>query len=286
MTTPLAYTKSSEEIVPYMDSVKRYGRISKEKELELAKIIEENSDPQKVQSAKNEMVLANLRLVVKIAMDIYKRSNFCNNGLMDLINEGNIGLMEAVDHYDYHRGAFVTYAFYRIQKNMYRALRAESFVRLPQHHYFLLRKMAELKKAGIKDDTEIKEALGISNELLEILKKSPLFKIQALEDMTNEKVDPCWQEILPNEECQRHSIQDFIIQHIDKLPKRQREIIWLLYFGDDQNYQTIGKHFNLSREYIRQLVIKAHMKLRSSISKELDFENPNDAARYIRKNIL
>ncbi|MFQ6040366.1 MAG: RNA polymerase sigma factor RpoD/SigA [Candidatus Poribacteria bacterium] len=230
---------------------------------------------QQIQIAKNRIIEANLRLVVCIA----KRYNARGLTLSDLVQEGNTGLMTAVERFEYQRGAkFSAYASWWIQQAIgYAIANQDRTVRLPAYVGEILRKVRRAseqfrqEKSRTPNNEEIAEITGLSSKTLEKLSKTAM-DVSSLDDFIGEereerRLSLIEDERRPNPEQQVTMIclQEEIEQVLKSLPPREEQIIRLRYGLDDgyaYSLQEIGSRFNLSRERVRQLENRALDRLR------------------------
>jgi len=231
----------------------------------------------KAKEAKNEMVKANLRLVITIAR------RYINRGLhfLDLIQEGNIGLMKAVDKFEYQRGyKFGTYATWWVRQAMTRAVADQArTIRLPVHMIEIINKLNRTSQALVRENgreptlEEIAGKMGISLEKVQkILKitKKPI----SIETPIGEEEDSRLGDLIEDKEVispQEAAINSNMAKQIQKvlstLTKREEKILRMR-FGieekKDHTLEEVGQDFNLSRERIRQIEDKALGKLKHS----------------------
>ena len=227
------------------------------------------------EKARQCLIRSNLRLVISIA------KNYRGQGLsfLDLIQEGNVGLMRAVDKFDYRQGnRFSTYATWWVRQAITRALSYQSrTIRLPVHMGERLRRVKQVsgrleKELGRKPESaEIAKALDLSPEQMERVFKAPTHTL-SLEKPVGEEGESQLSEFIEDEDIPPPvdvvldgQLREQLYDALDKLPLRERRIIDLrfgLTDGDPRTLQEIAEEFNLSRERIRQIEGEVLRKLR------------------------
>ena len=254
----------------YMQEIGKTPLLTPKEEIELAERIK-NGD----QEARNYMISANLRLVVKIAHDY---SNF-GLPLLDLISEGNIGLVKAVERFDPSKGGKLsTYAAWWIKQAIKRALANQSkTIRLPVHLVDKIAKMRQVTHRLSREldreptEEEVAYEMGISvNRIVHL--KSVSTHPSSLDAPIGEDGDTSFGDLIgddmqstPLENLQQKSTQSDIQSVIDLLEPRESEIIRLR-FGLDGNHpltlEEVGEKFEITRERVRQIQMIALHKMR------------------------
>lgn len=263
------------------DSVKMYLKdigtvplLTPEEEVELAKMMtsENKSD---VEYARNRLSEANLRLVVSIA------KRYVGRGMqfLDLIQEGNMGLIKAVEKFDYTKGfKFSTYATWWIRQSITRAIADQArTIRIPVHMVETINKTTRaqrqlLQELGREPSTaEIAERLGISEEkVVEIQKiaQDPVSLETPIGDEEDSHLGDFIEDsnaISPSDNAESNMLREQLLQVLNTLTPRENEVLRKRYGLDDNKPKTleeVGKEFNVTRERIRQIEAKALRKLR------------------------
>ncbi len=241
-----------------------------------------------IRRARNDMVEANLRLVVSIAR---KYNNF-GIPLEDLIQEGNLGLMKAVDRFDYHRGfKFSTYATWWIRQAISRALADKSrVVRLPSHindkQRALRNAQRELYQQAGRPPTVAEIAARLEADEEQVLKLMTLKDPVSLELPLGDDSDSTLGDLLPDDavspldEALRSDRQRAMLDLLHALPEREARILELRHgfgSGESMSLQQVGNTLALSRERVRQLEKQTLSELRERSERHLEeFNEPAD----------
>lgn len=254
----------------YLKEIGKVPLLNAEEEVELAKQIEEGSE-----EAKQKLNEANLRLVVSIA------KRYVGRGMqfLDLIQEGNMGLLKAVDKFDYRKGyKFSTYATWWIRQAITRAIADQArTIRIPVHMVETINKLTRVQrqlcqKLG-KEPTpdQIAKEMGMPVEKVrEIIKISQ--EPVSLETPVGEEEDSHIGDFIPDEDTQTPAesaaqtlLREHIIEVLNSLTPREQRVLRLRFGLDDGRPRTleeVGKEFNVTRERIRQIEAKSLRKLR------------------------
>jgi RNA polymerase primary sigma factor len=265
----------------YLREIGQIALLTPEEEIELAARIKKGD-----KEARTKMIRANLRLVVKIAHD------YSNLGLplLDLISEGNIGLMKAVERFDPAKGGKLsTYAAWWIKQSIKRALANQSkTIRLPVH---LVDKISKMRRVALQmseelgrepTDDELAEEIGMSSAKVSQLKTVSI-RPASLDAPISDDDSTEFGEIVGDEEAQTpfemlrdRDLRDEVGDLIAVLDEREKKIIFSRFGldgGKPKTLEEVGKKFGVTRERIRQLQNIALMKLRRALQKK---EKPVD----------
>jgi RNA polymerase primary sigma factor len=260
----------------YLRDLRKLSTMSKEQEKELATKISLGN-----REARQQMIEANLRLVVKIA----RKYISAGVSVLDLIEEGNIGLIRAVEKFDLSRKCrFSTYATWWIKQSIERAiLNYSRIVRLPVHVSARMRKISRvmydyIEREG-REPTE--EELGLDTDIPVSFIRNLLFivtKTHSIESLLDEEDDLAMEDILPDlsiheplSALEQTKQIEYIASWVDTLRDDEKKVIILRYGldgGETQTLESIGKLFGVTRERIRQIEHKAINNLQKVVKRK------------------
>lgn len=262
----------------YLKDIGKVPLLSSEEEVELAERMMQGDE-----EAKRKLSEANLRLVVSIAKRYVGRGML----FLDLIQEGNMGLMKAVEKFDPSKGfKFSTYATWWIRQAITRAIADQArTIRIPVHMVETINRQVRTQRILLQElgreptSAEIGERMGISAEKVEEIQKIAQDPV-SLETPIGEEEDSHLSDFIednktvaPADVAAQSMLREQLIAALHKLTPREEKVIRLRYGLDDGKQRTleeVGKEFNVTRERIRQIEAKALRKLRNpSKSKKL-----------------
>ncbi len=262
----------------YLKEIGKVPLLSSEQEIEYAKQIEEGN-----QRAKQKLSEANLRLVVSIAKRYVGRGML----FLDLIQEGNLGLIKAVEKFDYRKGyKFSTYATWWIRQAITRAIADQArTIRIPVHMVETINKLIRVQRQLLQElgrdpfPEEISKVMDLPVDKVREIQKIAQEPV-SLETPIGEEEDSHLGDFIPDDEAPAPAeaaaftmLKEQLINVLDTLTPREEKVLRLRFGLDDGRARTleeVGKEFNVTRERIRQIEAKALRKLRHpSRSKKL-----------------
>lgn len=275
-----------DSVAHYMKKIGRIPLLTPQEEYETAKAVSEGD-----QKAKEKLIDSNLRLVVSIARD------YLNRGLsmQDLIQEGNIGLMRAVEKFDYSRGfRFSTYATWWIRQSMTRAIADQSRdIRLPVHMNDQVVKVRRAQRSLVQElhreptTKEIAEKLGngmTEENVSQILQVSQA--TVSLETPAGDEDDSTLADFIedksildPIEYANNELLKERIREILRELPEREAGILRMRYGLDDgvpKTLEEVGAVYNVTRERVRQLEQRALRRLKFKFGRDGDLGDYRD----------
>ncbi|MFC1809263.1 RNA polymerase sigma factor RpoD/SigA [Candidatus Omnitrophota bacterium] len=265
----------------YLNQIEHIPLLTPKEEIDLSRKIQTKA--RSWQKARERMIQCNLRLVINIA------KRYANIGLSfsDLVEEGNIGLMRAVDKFNYKKGyRFSTYASWWIKQGMMRALSNQSkLIRIPVHMYESITKWRKCREIFIQRFGKIPSQKDIAKQM-----KVPVSKIKEIETVLSNpgslnaplSLDSSFELIdviedkeasQPSETSQGFALSERIEQLLGKVNERERRIL-ILRFGlqgeDPRTLEETAREFGITRERVRQIEEAALKKIRSHTEEEED----------------
>lgn len=262
----------------YLKEIGKISLLTAEEEVEIAKRMEAGDE-----FAKKELAEANLRLVVSIA----KRYVGRGMSFLDLIQEGNLGLMKAVDKFDYTKGfKFSTYATWWIRQAITRAIADQArTIRIPVHMVETINKLVRVQRQLVQDlgrdplPEEIAQEMNLDVERVREIQKIAQEPV-SLETPIGEEEDSHLGDFIPDDEILSPQdaatftlLKEQLNTVLETLTEREKKVLTLRFGLDDGRARTleeVGKEFDVTRERIRQIEAKALRKLRHpSRSKKL-----------------
>lgn len=265
---------ATDSMKAYLKDIGRYPLLTHEDEVRLAKLIEAGG-PESVK-AREDLANSNLRLVVNNA------KKFMNRGmaLQDLIQEGNMGLLKAVEKYDYTRGfKFSTYATWWIRQAITRAIADQArTIRIPVHMVESINRLRRTQKELTNELGRVPTVEEMANKL-----KQPVDKVNEMLKISQEPISietPVGDEddstmgdfikddkiVSPDEQVSQIMLHDTLDKMLGTLTDKEEQIIRLRFGFDDNRTRTleeVGEQFGVTRERIRQIEAKALRKLRT-----------------------
>lgn len=254
----------------YLKDIGEVPLLSADDEIDLARRIQDGDE-----EAKKKLSEANLRLVVSIAKRYVGRGML----FLDLIQEGNIGLMKAVEKFDYQKGfKFSTYATWWIRQAITRAIADQArTIRIPVHMVETINKLTRVSRILLQTlgreptPAEIAAEMGVSEERVREIQKIAQDPV-SLETPIGEEEDSHLGDFIeddravtPSDSVSTTMLKETLLSVLNSLTPREEKVLRLRYGVDDGRPRTleeVGKEFNVTRERIRQIEAKALRKLR------------------------
>jgi len=264
---------STDSVQMYLREIGKISLINADEEKEFAKRIEKGD-----QEAKNKLAKANLRLVVSIAKKYVGRSP--NLTLLDLIQEGNMGLFRAVEKFDWRKGfKFSTYATWWIRQAITRALADQArTIRIPVHMIETISKYQQVVRRLTQDlgreplAEEIAAEMNIEVDKIRHIQKISQETVSLEQPVGEDDEDSLLGDFIedekilsPSQEAARRLLKDQFREILNDLAPREQKILRLRFGLDDgisHTLEEVGKEFGVTRERIRQIEAKALMKIR------------------------
>lgn len=280
--------KITDNVKLYLKDIGARNLLKAEEEVELAKRIEQGDE-----KAKEKLITSNLRLVVNIA------KRYANRGmpLLDLIDEGNMGLMKAVDKFDYKKGfKFSTYATWWIRQAITRAIADQArTIRIPVHMVETMNSISRTQRQLVQELGRESTPEEIANRMDKKISADEIRKIQrmsldpvSLESPIGEEDDSHLVDFVEDKGTQTPTdytssimLREGLYEVMANLTEREERVLRLRYGLDDNKPRTleeVGKEFGVTRERIRQIEAKAIKKLKSKNNKNRldEYKLPNE----------
>ena len=277
--------KSSDSIKAYLQEIGEIDRLTPEEEIETARLVQKGDS-----QAKERMINANLRLVVSMAKD------YMNRGLsfQDLIQEGNIGLMRAVEKFDPEKGfRFSTYATWWIRQSLTRAIADQARdIRIPVHTTEQINKIKKAQRELFQEynreptSKEIADKIGFDEDkVIDLLSYAQ--DTVSLETPQGDEEDATMLDFIrddkimnPEDAVKNEELKEQINEIIEELPERERDIIKKRFGlegdGKIHTLEEVGKQYGVSKERIRQIESKAFRRLKFMIQNDEEYEDLNE----------
>ncbi|MEE8826903.1 MAG: RNA polymerase sigma factor RpoD [Eubacteriales bacterium] len=273
---------TSDPVRMYLKEIGQYPLLTAEQEIDLSKKIEAGNKPDATESEKNaakfaqqQLTEANLRLVVSIA------KRYVGRGMpfLDLIQEGNIGLIKAVEKYDYRKGfKFSTYATWWIRQAITRAIADQArTIRIPVHMVETINKLIRVQRQLLQElgreptPEEIGKEMNMSPERVREIQNMSQEPV-SINTPIGEEEDSRLGDFIPDENAPVPAdaaaftlLKEQLVEVLDTLTDREQQVLRLRFGLDDGRARTleeVGKEFHVTRERIRQIEAKALRKLR------------------------
>ena len=264
---------TSDPVRMYLKEIGQYPLITADEEIRLSRQIEEGGE--EGLAAQKKLTEANLRLVVSIA------KRYVGRGMpfLDLIQEGNIGLIKAVEKYDYQKGfKFSTYATWWIRQAITRAIADQArTIRIPVHMVETINKLVRVQRQLLQElgreptPEEIGEQLGITADRVREIQNMSQEPV-SINTPIGEEEDSRLGDFIPDENTPVPAdaaaftlLREQLVEVLDTLTDREQQVLRLRFGLDDGRARTleeVGRVFNVTRERIRQIEAKALRKLR------------------------
>jgi RNA polymerase primary sigma factor len=274
VTRKLRPAANARVLTTYLKDMGEHDLLTREQEYEVGRLCLEGT-PEEQARARETLTRCNLRLVVSIA----KQYNYRGIPMSDLIQEGNIGLMRAVEKFEYHRGfKFSTYASWWIRQAIVRAIESQCrTIRVPIYKLEVLNRLNSLTRSlgrSLGRDpsrAEIADAMEMTVEEIDDLIRMNREPV-SLDTPVGEEGDSKLGDLLgdddapaPDRAMTRDALEFGVTRALATLDPREEKVLRLRYGLDDyetRSLETIGKDFGLTRERIRQIELRALAKLR------------------------
>jgi len=287
---------SEDHVEDYLKSINNYPRITVERERVLSDIIQNGKDTKKIEKAREEFIQANLALVVSRAKKFMKRYHG-SLSFMDIVEEGNIGLVRAVDLYDIKHSSnvvFGTYASYCIDSKIQRAIHLDAMIHIPVAHYkyqYELKKLEDKYGEELTDEIIIKE-LAIFPTYLEAIRDGVKSKSFSIEDWEFEGQrshkrgyygDIKWEDVVGVDTSHIENLHRDLCGYIKKLKPRDQKIVEDIYFNSYTQQEVSEKH-KVCRSRIGYIQGRCLRQIRCMM--EEDWDSTHDVISLDEEDVL
>lgn len=265
----------------YIKDIDRYPLLNEEEESIISNIINNSNNESEIRFAIERLVVGNLKLVVKIANELHSAmARFCRvpPSLMDMIEDGNIGLISAAENFDCKKGKFSTYAYKSVRSCIIRRhSNSSNFIKVPNNHYRLIEKLKKVREehgSFVSDDT-IMCKTGINRKQLSNIKLSEESFVSSIEDHNNmDEFDNSnlldtyvsdesgIQELIENEEQRK-----YIESKLSNLNEKEQMVIKMHFFdGIPVSSKDMTKTLGVTKQRTHAIYKRALEKLKKMIS--------------------
>jgi len=259
----------------YIDSIKDIKRLSKNKQEEICLLIKSSKDAKEIEKLKNTLIESNLKLVLKLVYKFIKTTSY-EIDIADLISEGNIGLMQAIEKYNpnnEYEANFTSFAYPFITSNIIKAIKKFRLIKIPSTYFLYKNKIDEFTKekgAELSDD-EICEKLNIRKETLDQYKQFIYTKYTYVDEINDGEKEVYLKELTYNdnggfEKIDAEELKNLMKKHLDKLPDKYKHVVVESYMKEDKiSMSQIAKRFGQTKQNIDAIKNKAIERLKKSL---------------------
>lgn len=267
----------------YIKDVSSYATLDDKEINALFEEIKHTKDEKTINKIKSKIITANLRLVIKNAIHYYEN---CNNSIpiMDLIEEGNMGLMRSVDLYKNNKNIkFSTYATKAILRTIRMAQSKEGIIRIPHNHQELSYKIKKIENENSNlNENNIAKNLQIKSKYLRLIRSGQKIKMLSLDDMVSSdnknKFDIIESKDLnPEESLINKDLKEYFLKKIKSLKPIEKDIIIMVYFENEDSMPTvISERYKISKQRVHMIHKEALNKIKKAMKKDEKKEKINE----------
>lgn len=271
---------NSDAFSRYIKDISKYPRISPAREVKLSRLIQTSKNKEQIEAAVSELIHANLLLVVHCHKEFDKYRASIRISALDLIAEGNIGLMKAARNFNSGFGnepsapqiRFSTYACKCIRSHMLRAMKKARFIHIPDHHFGCWSEIEALQRENDNalSDADLRKRMDLSEEAFALVRLSAGSGVCMLEDLAANDSDSNWNDFIPSEntvvpdkEVESSDLREFLLMEMKELAPRTQQIISMLYLSENTpSLKDIAKLLGISGERCRQISVQGLNQLK------------------------